>query len=183
MRARVSTEALLAWADPELMKQQPAESADQHQREQRAKQYASPDDHSLHQDRNLADTEISRSHPPWAYCAGDHERNVRSVSLRSMTKQSGAGIGARARSFRVDSFILAVCSRPVRSDKTAPQRAQLPLAPQKAAEDAADPKSQNRTEAHGGHEKPPDQAHATAHGIGSSRSDHGHVAKAMVGER
>jgi hypothetical protein len=43
----------------------------------------------------------------------------------------------------------------------------LPLAPQKAAEDSADPKSQDRAEADGSHDEPPDQGQATAYDVGS----------------
>jgi hypothetical protein len=68
---------------------------------------------------------------------------------------------------RVDSFILGGRSRPIGNCSAAPQHTQLSLASQKAAEDPADPKSQNRAKADGSHDEPPDQGRPTVHGVGS----------------
>jgi hypothetical protein len=73
----------------------------------------------------------------------------------------------RAQSFRVDGFIPAGRSRPIGNDSATPQHTRLPLAPQKAAEDGADPKSQYRAEAEDSYDEPPDQGQATVHGVGS----------------
>ena len=89
------------------------------------------------------------------------------VFARCITNVSGAGIADRTRSFRVDSSIPAGRPRPIGNDSAAPQHTRLPLAPQKAAEDSADPKSQDRAEADGSHDEPPDQGQATAYGVGS----------------
>jgi hypothetical protein len=80
---------------------------------------------------------------------------------------SGAGIADRTQSFRVDSFIPARGSRPIGNDKATPQHPRLPLALKKAAEDGADPRSQNRAEADSSYDKPPNKGQATAHGVGS----------------
>jgi len=75
----------------------------------------------------------------------------------------------------LDHFWSTVLFSPVDADRSttrgpAAQHTPLPLAPQKTAEDAADPEEQDRAQADGSHDKPPDQAHATAHPVGSPRT-------------
>ena len=56
------------------------------------------------------------------------------------------------------------------------------LAPEKAAEDAGDPESQNGAEADGSHDDPPKPGRKTVHGVVSPLHEPGYVALAMVNE-
>jgi len=51
------------------------------------------------------------------------------------------------------------------------------------AEDAADPKRQNRADADDSYDEPPNQGQATTHGVGSPRTKQGHVADVTASER
>src|SRR6516164_4889080 len=109
------------------------------------------------------------------------------ASARCKTSASGAGNADRLASFLVHGSIFAGRSGAVGDHGSAAQRTPLPLAPQNAAEDATDPEEQDRAQADGSHHKPPDQAHATAHPVGSPRTkpgiEQGHVAEETVGRR
>jgi len=72
---------------------------------------------------------------------------------------------AGCRSISVDGLIVAARSRPIINVSAGPKHTRLPPAPQKAAENTADPKNQDWAEAERSHDEPANQRHATAHSV------------------
>ena len=115
-------------------------------------------------------------------------------STEAVSKPSGRGTLAEASvprlTFRlmspvsplIDGLILAGRRLPISNVCGVPRRSRPQLAPSEAAEDAGYPESQNRAEADGGHDDPPNPGRKTVHDVVSPLHEPRYVALAMANE-